>query len=65
MFKALLILAIILYLLSKVGNMFYRAGAASQQRRNSPPPPPDTNIKTDKRPGSIKGGEYVDYEEVK
>ena len=65
MFKTLLILAIILYLLSKVGSLFYRAGAASQQRRSNPPPAPNETTKNDKRPGSIKGGEYVDYEEVK
>lgn len=63
MFKGLLILGIIIYLLMKVGSMFYRAGASSQQRPVNPPPSPSP--KNDKKPGGIKGGEYIDYEEVK
>lgn len=66
MFKGLLILGIIIYLLMKVGSMFYRAGASAQQRRpmgGEPTPPPSPN--KDKKPGNIKGGEYIDYEEVK
>lgn len=66
MFKFLLILFIIAYVVSKIGSMFFRAGAASNQRRanqgnvnvNQPPP-------AEKRSGKIKGGDYIDYEEVK
>lgn len=67
MFKFLLALSLIGYLLYKVGGMFFRAGAASQQFRK----PQDTasnvnaNPVKDKKNGGIKGGEYVDYEEVK
>ncbi|MEK6782921.1 MAG: hypothetical protein AABY93_14580 [Bacteroidota bacterium] len=67
MFKFLLILSLIGYLFYKVGGIFFRAGAASQQHRR----PQDTasNVKAssakEKKGGGIKGGEYVDYEEVK
>jgi hypothetical protein len=64
MFKGLLILGIIIYLLMKVGSMFYRAGASSQQR-GPINPPPGPAPKSEKKPGGIKGGEYIDYEEVK
>ena len=66
MFKILLILSLIGYLFYKVGGIFFRAGVASQHRR-----PQDTasNVKSgsvkEKKGGGIKGGEYVDYEEVK
>jgi hypothetical protein len=67
MLKFLLALSLIGYLLYKVGGMFFRAGAASQQFRR----PQDTasnvnaNPVKDKKSGGIKGGDYVDYEEVK
>ena len=60
-------MSIIVYLLYKVGGIFFRAGAASQQARK----PQDTasnvhaNPVKDKKNDGIKGGEYVDYEEVK
>jgi len=65
MFKFLLIFSLIIYSVYKIGNMFFRAGAASQQLRNPPPRQQDPSPKKDKRKGSINGGEYVDYEEVK
>ncbi|MCE7863817.1 MAG: hypothetical protein DYG99_09780 [Bacteroidetes bacterium CHB5] len=64
--RLLIILGLIGYVLYKFGNLFFRAGAASQQRR-----PTHGNINVDSTPGKpgksgkIKGGEYVDYEEVK
>jgi hypothetical protein len=67
MLKLLLVITIIAYLLYKVGGFFFRAGAASQQTRK----PQDTasnvyaNPVKEKKNGDIKGGEYVDYEEVK
>jgi hypothetical protein len=67
MLKFLLVVSIIGYLLYKVGGLFFRAGAASQQARR----PQDTtsnvnsNPVKEKKGGGIKGGEYVDYEEVK
>jgi len=68
MFKFLLILGISTYLIFKIGGLFFRAGAASQQFRQQNRRPqqnvPDDSAK-DKRNGTIKGGEYVDYEEVK
>lgn len=65
MFKFLLILSLVLYSVYKIGSMFFRAGAASQQFRNPPPPRQNMEPKKDKRKGSINGGEYVDYEEIK
>jgi len=68
MFRFLLILSIIGYLIYKIGGFFFRAGAASQQIRQKSPKPQNsvhTDPAKDKKNGHIKGGEYVDYEEVK
>jgi len=66
MFRLLLIISIVGYVIYKVGGLFFRAGAASQHRANvrrnihvDPTP------KKDKKSNAIKGGDYVDYEEVK
>jgi hypothetical protein len=75
MLKFLLIICIITYLVYKVGSFFFRAGAASQHFRNYQQQQRKTfngNTHGDpqypnekKRSGKYKGGEYVDYEEVK
>lgn len=69
MWKLILVLVLILYLLNKVAVIFFRIG------RHQQPPPfqrrPDEEVHVDNhgkqtpRRGGIKGGEYVDYEEVK
>ncbi len=67
MLRFLIITGLISYVLYKVGGFFFRMGAASQTR-NYPPRQPQTDFqqpKKEKKGGSIKGGEYVDYEEVK
>ena len=67
MLKFLLILALSVYILSKIGGFFFRVGAASQNRNHQPSRPDANNTsnqKKDKR-GNIKGGDYVDFEEVK
>jgi hypothetical protein len=69
MFKFLLITAIVVYLIFKVGSFFFRMGAASQNlRRHQEQNKAGFNPKSS--PGSasdskVKGGEYIDYEEVK
>jgi hypothetical protein len=68
MFKFLLIMALILYVVYKIGGFFFKAGAASQQFRQQSHRPQDTvnnQSAKAKSNGHIKGGEYVDYEEVK
>ena len=69
MLKFLLILALSLYILSKIGGFFYRAGASSQQPQQQPKKP-QGSVRVDKNPGkgqksTFSGGDYVDYEEVK
>jgi len=69
MLRLLVIVALGLYILSKIGGFFFRIGAASQNRNSQPRKPGgsihvDVNQKKDKR-STIKGGDYVDYEEVK
>lgn len=59
MFKFLLILAIVVWALYKVGTFFFKAGAISQQMRNQ-----GQRKRTRGKDGKIKGGDYVDYEEV-
>ncbi|MBS1506845.1 MAG: DUF4834 domain-containing protein [Bacteroidetes bacterium] len=68
--KLIIILALIAYILSKVGGIFFRAGAASQQNRNFQQRRSEGTINVDSAPkkekrSNIKGGDYVDYEEVK
>jgi len=67
MFKFLLILGIVVYILYKAGSFLFKIGAASQQFRNNQAP---GNIngngageKNKKKPKI--NGEYIDYEEVK
>jgi hypothetical protein len=67
MFKFLLIVGLILYVIYKIGTLFFRAGAASQNFRNpnqnqNVNQPNNQQAKKDKK---FKGGEYVDYEEIK
>lgn len=67
MLKFLLIVGIVLYLVYKIGSFFFRAGAASQQFRN-PQRPGNFNAEANskaKKSSSFKGGDYVDYEEIK
>lgn len=68
MLKSLIILALVIYILSKIGGFFFRVGAASQnrnyQQRKESNMHENPNQKKDKR-GNIKGGDYVDFEEVK
>lgn len=69
MFKFLLILGLILYIIYKIGSMFFRAGAASQQFRNQQRRNFDANgdaaAQKRKKGSNFKGGEYIDYEEIK
>jgi hypothetical protein len=71
MFKFLLILFLIVYVVYKIGGLFFRAGAASQQQFRNPPPRREGTINVDSIPRkekgktTIKGGDYIDYEEVK
>jgi len=68
MLKFLVIVALSLYILSKIGGFFFRMGAASQNRntqsRRQDNIHVDVNQKKNKR-GAVKGGDYVDYEEIK
>lgn len=64
MLKFFLIVGLVLYCIYKIGTLFFKAGAASQyfrghQKTNFDPPPKE------KKTSKFKGGEYVDYEEVK
>ncbi|MBX2915127.1 MAG: hypothetical protein KF856_07630 [Cyclobacteriaceae bacterium] len=64
--RLLIILGLIGYVFYKFGSLFFRAGAAAQQRRQ-PNETINVNSTAGRSPksGKIKGGEYVDYEEVK
>ncbi|GAB1446082.1 MAG: hypothetical protein KF860_02430 [Cyclobacteriaceae bacterium] len=70
MLKFLLIIAISIYVLSKIGRFFFRMGMSSSQNR-SYQKPSDGNVNVNsssskgKNKTDIKGGEYIDYEEVK
>lgn len=69
MWKLIIILVLVIYLLNKISVVLFRV-----MGRPQPPPPhfrgPNGTINPDgkqtpKRNGGIKGGDYVDYEDVK
>jgi hypothetical protein len=70
MWKLIIVLVLVLYLLNKISRVLFSV----MGRPQSPPPPPfgrqsNSNgtgpVKQTPKKGGIKGGEYVDYEEVK
>jgi hypothetical protein len=65
MFKFLLILGLIVYSIYKIGTMFFRAGAASQQFKNQQSPKNFNGKNPTEKKSEFKGGEYIDYEDVK
>jgi hypothetical protein len=65
MLKFLLIIAISIYVLSKIGRFFFSMGM-SQNRTHQRQGNVNANEKSgNKNKTTIKGGEYIDYEEVK
>jgi hypothetical protein len=62
-----IIIGLVAYVLYKIGGFFFRAGAASQTRfQQRRPPESDINVNAPKKKnGTVKGGDYIDYEEVK
>ena len=71
MWKLIIILVLVIYLLTKVSSMLSRVMGRPQPRPN-PRRTADGQIHVDpntprgpKRGNGMKGGEYVDYEEVK
>ena len=71
MWKLIIVLILIIYLLNKVSVVLFRV-----MGRNQPPPRPsrrpegcihvdNSGQQAPRKGGNIKGGEYVDYEEVK
>lgn len=70
-FKFLLTVFLVSYVIYKIGGLFFRAGAASQQFRNQQQQQrrnfeANDGVKKDKKTkGNNNAGEYIDYEEVK
>ena len=66
MFRFLLILGLIVYSIYKIGSLFFKAGAASQQFKNQQQPKNfNGSDPAQRKKSNFKGGEYIDYEEVK
>ena len=66
--KFLLIVGLVVYGLYKFGSLFYKAGVGSRQFQDQQRKSNDTineNANPKKKGSNFKGGEYVDYEEVK
>jgi hypothetical protein len=63
MFKFLILTCLVVYLVYKVGGLFFKAGAASQQFRNQQQKKSFDDQKNPKK--NSKPGEYIDYEEIK
>jgi hypothetical protein len=69
MFRIIIILVLVIYLLNKVSVFIFRVAGHKQTPPNFRRPP-EGNINVNTTPnknkkGGLKGGEYVDYEEVK
>ena len=66
MWKLIIILVLLLYLLNKISVIIFRMFGKTQQPpfKGTPSGDPGANAKPQKKAG-LKGGEYVDYEEVK
>ncbi len=69
MLKLLLIIAISIYLLSKISRFLFGIGLSPSQNR-SYTKPTDGNVNVNsstskKKDEKVKGGEYIDFEEVK
>lgn len=64
MLKFIIIFGLFLYVVYKVGSLFFRAGAASQALRDQERRNFNANNSKSKK-SSNKAGEYIDYEEVK
>ena len=68
MLKFLLIIGLVLYVIYKIGSFFFKAGAATQHLRNQQRGNFNgeaTSQKAKPKSTNFKGGEYVDYEEIK
>lgn len=71
MFRLLIIISLVVYVIYKVGSLFFRAGAASQQLRDQQRRAFEANNANANGPSkktsksNSKPGEYIDYEEVK
>lgn len=77
MFKVLIIIFVFFFVLSKIGGFIFRTlfGAAAQRTQQQEPTtrkPASGNVHIDyapkqgeKSPKNFKGGDYVDFEEIK
>lgn len=65
MLRFLIILGLITYVFYKIGSFFFRAGAASQELKNMKEQNKRANAAAKKSKTKLKGGEYIDYEEIK
>ncbi|HZY80519.1 MAG TPA: hypothetical protein VFE50_13420 [Cyclobacteriaceae bacterium] len=65
MLKGIIIVTLAFYIFYKITSFFFRAGAASQQIKNQANKQFRNDDKKRSNGGNVKGGEYVDYEEVK
>ncbi|HEY9045647.1 MAG TPA: hypothetical protein VIN08_07110 [Ohtaekwangia sp.] len=62
MLRFLIILGIVVYVFYKVGSFFFRAGAAAQELKGYKQ---KEKAASQAKKNKVKGGDYVDYEEVK
>ena len=71
MIKLIIILVLVIYLLNKVSGFLFRILGQSRQQPPNFRRPADGSVHMDTAPrkankkSGLKGGEYVDYEEVK
>ncbi len=65
MLKFLILTCLVVYLVYKVGGLFFKAGAASQQFRNQQQKKTFDDSNQKDRKSNSKPGEYIDYEEIK
>jgi hypothetical protein len=65
MLRFLVILGLIVYVFYKIGSFFFKAGAASQELRDFKQQQARNKAQAKTAKSKVKGGDYVDYEEIK
>jgi hypothetical protein len=65
MLRFLIIFALLGYVLYKIGAFFFKIGAVSQEIKNFKQNNGQPDRKASAPSSKVKGGEYVDFEEVK
>jgi len=65
MLKGLIIITLAFYVFYKITSFFFKAGAASQQMKQQQSNRQFRDDEKKNKKANVRGGDYIDYEEVK